>query len=178
MMHRALISLSVLTVFLFASYLIFITAFASEDKTQVDIPKHMAAEFLDLKGTPHTLGQWNGEVVLVNFWATWCAPCREEIPELSGIKNKFKDKGVAVVGIALDDADKIRAFMKQGHAIDYQILVGDLDAMPYSISLGNRSMVVPYTVLIDRSGNIAHAYYGRIKLDQIEADITKLLQKS
>lgn len=176
MLKRATFSLSVLSLFLLASYLIYITAFASEEG-ELLAPGHMTAEFLDLKGTPHTLAQWKGQVILVNFWATWCGPCREEIPELGEINSKYKDKGFAVVGISLDDNAKIKEFMKKT-SIGYQVLVGDMDALPYSISLGNQSMVVPYTVLLDRNGNIAHAYYGKIKPGQIEEDILKLIKKS
>jgi peroxiredoxin len=173
MLKRAFFSLSVITLFFLASYLIFITASASEG-TELLAPGHMTAEFPDLKGTPHTLAQWKGKVILVNFWATWCGPCREEIPELSEINQRYKEKGFAVVGISLDDSAKIKDFMKQT-SINYQVLVGELDAMPYSLSLGNQSMVVPYTVLLDRKGNIAHAYYGKIKIAEIEEDVLKLL---
>lgn len=176
MFKRATFSLSVVSLILLASYLIYVSAFASE-KTELQAPGHMMAEFPDLKGTPHTLAQWKGSVILVNFWATWCAPCRDEIPELSEINSRYKDQGFAVVGISLDDNAKIKEFMKRT-PISYQVLVGDMDALPYSISLGNQSMVVPYTVLIDRNGNIAHAYYGKIKPGQIDEDIAKLMKKT
>lgn len=178
MLKQATKILTVLSVFLLASYLIYVTAFASEELHNQPAPAHMSAEFPDLKGTPHTLAQWRGKVVLVNFWATWCAPCREEIPELGDINNKFKSQGAVVVGISLDDIDKIKNFIKQGNKIDYQVLAADMDGLPYSISLGNRSMAVPYSVLLDQEGKIAHAYYGRIKPAQIEQDISNLLNKS
>lgn len=139
----------------------------------------MKVEFIEMKGEmPRSLAYWQGNIILVNFWATWCVPCREEMPELGEIYNKFKGLGVVTVGIALDDSSKISEFIRQGNSIDYPILVADMDGMPYAISLGNKAMAVPYTVLLDRKGNVAHVYYGRIKPVQIEEDISNLLKKS
>jgi thiol-disulfide isomerase/thioredoxin len=82
----------------------------------------MAVSFPDLTGKPQSLGQWQGKLLVINFWAAWCAPCREEMPALNRIHNKYAAKALQIVGIAADSAYKVCQFWKQT-VIGYPLLI-------------------------------------------------------
>lgn len=109
-------------------------------------------ELADLEGKPRRLSEFDGKLVLLNFWATWCGPCREEMPLLDAAHEKLADKGLLVVGVAIDDSDAVRDFLKD-YPIRYPILLAgeDEDA---SLRYGDTRSVLPYSVLIDRNGKL------------------------
>jgi thiol-disulfide isomerase/thioredoxin len=121
----------------------------------------MSASFSDLGGKPQTLTQWRGEVLVVNFWATWCAPCREEIPALMKVQRQYASKSVKIVGIAIDNVDKVREYAEQMH-IDYSLLIGGMETLNLAKDLGNRAGVLPFSVVLDRTGNVVHAHAGKM----------------
>lgn len=107
----------------------------------------------DPQGHAHRLSEWDGKLVLVNFWATWCGPCREEMPLLDRVASTWGGKGVQVVGIAIDDTDAVRGYLKD-NPVHYPILVeGHADADP-SLLFGDTRGVLPFSVLIDRDGRL------------------------
>ena len=116
----------------------------------------------------NTDGQWvsaadfNGQVLLINFWATWCAPCREEMPLLQRLQDQHGARGLQVVGIALDDVQQAREFAT---ALDirFPILVGSQDVMATNRIYGNRSGALPYSVLVDRLGIIRWRHLGPVE---------------
>jgi thiol-disulfide isomerase/thioredoxin len=95
-------------------------------------------------------------VLVVNFWATWCAPCREEMPEFIRAQGEWGGRGLQFVGIAVDQADKVRQFAGE-IGLNYPALIGGYGAMELSKSLGNQLMALPFTVIIGRDGTVAHA---------------------
>jgi peroxiredoxin len=117
-------------------------------------------------------GEWveaadfDGSPVLVNFWATWCAPCRKEMPMLSDIHTEFSTAGLQVVGIALDDVEQARGFADE-LGINYPILVGSTDVMTAASQYGNSSGVLPYSVLLDSDGIIRWVYLGELHEDEL-----------
>ena len=117
---------------------------------------------------------FNGQVLVVNFWATWCAPCREEMPMLDAVHEQFAPDGLAVVGIALDDVQRARDFAAS-LGIDYTILVGAQDVMATGLAWGNRAGLLPYTVVVDRGGIVRWTYLGELKRDALLAQIEPLL---
>lgn len=121
--------------------------------------------------------EYDGQVVLVNFWATWCQPCREEMPMLAGLQRELRPEGFQVVGIALDDVAEAREFA-EGLGIDYPILVGSTDVMVVSQLYGNRSGTLPYSVLLDRAGTIRWAYLGELKEKVLRQEIARLLAEN
>jgi peroxiredoxin len=119
------------------------------------------------EGEAAGLSQWQGKVLVVNFWATWCPPCREEMPEFSRAHQKFVDKGVQFVGIGIDTPDNIINFKKTS-PVSYPLLIGSYDTLKLTTELGNKSSALPFTVILDRNGRIAHTKMG--KLDQAELE--------
>lgn len=132
------------------------------------------AGFSDLAGIRQPLSKWRGKVLVVNFWATWCPPCREEIPEFVKLQTKYGAQGLQFVGIAIDETAKVQAFSDQ-MGINYPVLVGDLDAVALSQATGNRLGGLPYTVIVDRSGKIAATELGGLSTTKLEATLKPLL---
>jgi thiol-disulfide isomerase/thioredoxin len=126
---------------------------------EADVEAVFEARLPAIGGNLQPLGQWRGRVLVVNFWATWCPPCLEEIPEFVRLQARLQAKGLQFVGIAIDDVDKVRAFA-QAHGINYPILVGDLQAMELARLAGNTRGGLPYTLVIDRQGRVGSQHYG------------------
>jgi thiol-disulfide isomerase/thioredoxin len=136
----------------------------------------MAVSLPDLTGTRQSLGQWQGKLLIINFWATWCAPCREEIPALNRIHNKFSAKGLQIVGIAADSADKVAKYSAETE-IGYALLIDQDGAMEFSRRLGNRFGLVPHTVVIGGNGKQIYSKIGLIREQVLEAIIVENLLK-
>lgn len=134
----------------------------------------MAARLVDLEGRPQPLGQWRGKVLVVNFWATWCAPCREEIPGFVRLQEKHGSRGVQFVGIAIDRRDPVQAFARE-FGINYPILLGGIDMVELSRQAGNRVGALPFTVILDRNGQIVGRELGGVKEAKLDALLQALL---
>lgn len=132
-----------------------------------------AASLNDLNGKPQSLAQWKGKPLLVNFWASWCAPCVSEMPELSELAAKDGGKHVNVIGIGIDSPTNLVEFAKKTK-VSYPLYVGGLGGTDLARELGSTSGGLPYTVLIGADGQIRKTYIGRLKFDQLRADLSKL----
>ncbi|MFO1304214.1 MAG: TlpA disulfide reductase family protein [Burkholderiales bacterium] len=128
----------------------------------------------DASGKEQRLDQWRGKVMVVNFWATWCAPCREEMPEFIKAQSEFGGKGLQFVGIAVDQADKVEQFAKE-IGLNYPTLIGGFGAMELSKSLGNTVMALPFTVVVDRKGAVVHTQLGELKPAKLRSIVAQLL---
>jgi thiol-disulfide isomerase/thioredoxin len=128
----------------------------------------------DLGGTPQPLRQWQGKVLVVNFWATWCAPCREEMPALVAAQARYASKGLQIVGIGIDDAPKMRQFA-ESIRLNYPALDGGYGALELSKTLGNSLMALPFTVVVDRQGHVAQRHLGPLSQADLDAITTQLL---
>jgi len=117
---------------------------------------------------------FDGQVLLVNFWATWCAPCREEMPMLAELDAQLAPEGFRVVGIALDDVAQARDFI-ESLGIEYPVMVGGADVMAVSQAYGNRTGLLPYSVLVDREGRIRWARMGVLEEAELDERIRELL---
>lgn len=130
----------------------------------------LAAKFTDLDGRPRRLLDWQGRALLCNFWATWCAPCREEIPLLVAAKQQGLPPSLEFVGIGIDSAHKIREFAIT-YRINYPLLVSDATGVGLLRGLGNSSGGLPYTVALDRNGAVVSRRLGALT----EADLRQVL---
>ena len=115
----------------------------------------------DLAGKTHSITEWDGQPLIVNFWATWCAPCRREMPLLNRIKHEYASKGVEVVGIAVDIAADVKAYVSK-FPVDYPVLVGDQDGIDAARDFGVTDPVFPFTVFIDAKGRILMIHVGEL----------------
>ena len=152
------------------------TAIAEEAKPQPSADPVWASSFKDLTGTPQPLSAYKGKVALVYFWATWCEPCQKEGPALQALYEKLKDKNFVVVGIAVDNADKVREFVKAKGML-FPVVYGGTDAIKLSKDLGNSLGGIPYLVIIDKDGLIVERITGDAKEGRIEGLIAPLLVK-
>ena len=127
------------------------------------------AGFRDLDGQPVSLGRFAGHPLVINFWATWCAPCREEMPALSRVSSRTAPR-VQFVGLAQDDPAKVRAFARE-LGVTYPLWTGADEVMELSRRLGNRTAVLPYTVVLDGSGRVVAQKVGAYKEDELGAQL-------
>jgi len=126
----------------------------------------------DSTGAPIQLSAFKGKVVLLDFWATWCHGCKIEIPWYVEFQEKYKQRGLSAIGVAMDEDGwkSVKPFLQE-HKLNYPIVVGNQDlAMQYQVES------MPVTLLIDREGKIAESHSGMVDKDAFEADVVKLLQ--
>jgi thiol-disulfide isomerase/thioredoxin len=134
------------------------------------------ARFADAAGAPRSLGQFAGQVVVVNFWATWCAPCREEMPGFVRLQELWKGR-VQFVGLANDDRSKVDRFGRD-LAINYPLWTGGPEVMELSKRLGNRLGVLPHTVLLDGNGRVLESRIGLFPESVLDERLSKIAPKS
>lgn len=145
-----------------------------------DQPESGAAEAVwalrlsDLQGQPQALTRWRGKVLVVNFWATWCLPCREEIPLFVKLQDRYQARGLQFVGIAIDRRDNVQAFARE-FGMNYPVLLGGIETVEISRQAGNRIGALPFTLIIDRNGMIAATQLGGLKEMKLETMIQPLL---
>jgi thiol-disulfide isomerase/thioredoxin len=128
-----------------------------------------AAPFTDLQGRPRTLGEFQGKVLVLNFWATWCAPCREEMPAFSRLQTAWESRGVRFVGLSDEDPAKVGPFVK-ALGVAYPIWLGGNDVGELSRRLGNHASVLPHTVVFGRDGQVIAAKVGTYS-ESVLADV-------
>jgi len=127
----------------------------------------------DLDGRRHSVTEWDGKVLALNFWASWCLPCREEIPGFIMLQEKFADQGLQFIGIALERTETARSFVAEV-GINYPVLIGEQEVIRIAEQYGNTIGALPYTVIIDRNGKIAFIKRGPLHADKAEDIINSL----
>ena len=124
-------------------------------------------QFNDYDGKSHPFSQWKGKVLVINFWATWCAPCREEMPYFSRIGAKYAVNGIQFIGISTDTPETVRRFAQQ-HGVSYPLLIGGPQIIALSTELGNRQSGLPFTLILDRNGEPLLTRTGRLPEAELE----------
>ena len=127
-----------------------------------------AARLDDSSGKAQPIAQWRGKTLVVNFWAAWCPPCREEMPIFSRLQAKYAANGVQFVGIALDTADNVNRFTQQ-QTVGYPLLIGGASGGELAQQLGNASLALPYTVVLGATGEVRLARLGRVGEEELDA---------
>jgi thiol-disulfide isomerase/thioredoxin len=134
----------------------------------------MLAETLPTdKGAREPLSKWQGKALLVNFWAPWCAPCVEEMPELSELQDSALGKKIQVIGIGIDSPSNIAEFT-QKVKVAYPIYVAGMSGTELSRQFGNTQGGLPFTVLIGADGTVKKTYLARLNFEQLKADLASL----
>jgi thiol-disulfide isomerase/thioredoxin len=129
----------------------------------------------DADGRPQPLSRWRGQVLVVNFWATWCAPCVAEMPALDRLQQEFAARNVVIVGLGTEDAEHVRSF-RDRLGLRLPLLAGGFDALAIARNLGDLQGVLPYTAVFSRSGKLLHTQLGEIPGDTLRGWLNEALQ--
>lgn len=127
----------------------------------------------DAEGRELASSAWAGKVLVLHFWATWCPDCLRELPAFVRTQEQLQGTGVQVVGIALDRAEDLTAFLKT-NAVNFPVLIADPDAMAMAKRLGDRVMAIPFTAVFDRRGQCTFRHLGELSAAELEARIAPL----
>ena len=128
----------------------------------------------DLAGKQRWLSEWQGKVIVLNFWATWCIPCKEEMPLLMDLHTRYQDRGVAVLGVALDTPSAVAQFARE-LKIRYPLLIADENGLALMARYGNSRGALPYTVIIGTDGAIAAKKLGAFRGNELRTLVEGLV---
>jgi thiol-disulfide isomerase/thioredoxin len=128
----------------------------------------------DLSGREVSSSSWAGKVVLLNFWATWCPPCLREMPLLDEWQQQYGNRGLQIVGIAIDNAESVSQFMED-HSVSYPILLGHADTVELAKTLGNRTGGLPFSVVFDPLGRRVQSHNGELDEALLVSELQPLL---
>ena len=124
----------------------------------------------DTQDSAQALSQWKGKMLVVNFWATWCPPCVEEMPELSALQKEVASKNIQIIGIGIDSASNIKEFSVK-HNISYPLYITGVNGTELARELGNQAGGLPYTVLVAPNGEIKKTYLGKLNMTELRRDL-------
>mgnify|MGYP000281789816 FL=1 len=125
-------------------------------------------------GKPVDTQKWQGKVLVVNFWASWCPPCVEEMPTLDKLQQEFFQQNVLFVGIGIDSPSNIREFLEKT-PVNYPIVIGGLEGSNLSKQLGNSQGALPYTIIINAQGKATYSKLGKISEEDVRSAIKSAL---
>lgn len=143
--------------------------FIAWQKWQANQPAQIRPDLVlqGIDGQPHRLSEWNGKLLLLNFWATWCAPCLKEIPLLVKTQERLGPQGLQIVGVAMDQPEPVRAFI-QRLRMNYPVLVGEGDVANAMDALGDELGALPFSVLIAPDGRILRRVSGDLSEEELD----------
>jgi thiol-disulfide isomerase/thioredoxin len=145
-------------------------------KVEISSAPLFTTPLTNMQGVQQNLSQYKGKIIVLNFWATWCPPCREEMPELSELQLEYINKNVVVLGIAEDELPLVKEYL-QTSPVTYPIFIAENEGMNLGANLGNDKGVLPYTVIIGADGSVIDTFYGRISKPLLEKSLQNLLPK-
>lgn len=128
----------------------------------------------DQSGELRNINEWDGKVLLLNFWATWCSPCKKEIPVFIALQKQYEEQGLQIIGVALDDEQSVKLY-SNSIGINYPVMAADLAAAEISRRYGNRFTALPFSAFIGRNGKIVRIKAGELSRIETEKIILNLL---
>ena len=172
-MKRIVLGLAIAVVVLAAGY--FVSVMKQQDIDTDSGPINVSFKLSDLDGVEHDFAEWDGQHRILNFWATWCAPCRREIPLLKAFQDQHGADGFQVIGIAVEFPEPVIAYAKTAD-FNYPILVGEQDAMAVAEMSGISFVGLPFTMIVSRDGELVSAHMGEIHQEYLDDVADVLLQ--
>jgi thiol-disulfide isomerase/thioredoxin len=130
----------------------------------------------DLEGRNRSIREWKDKILVINFWATWCPSCREEMPDLVALQTQHAAQGVQVIGVALEDKAPVEEYL-DFVKINYPTLIAGDQGMALAGQLGNRAEAIPFTVVVDRHGMIANRHLGKFTKSELETVIESMVDR-
>ncbi len=121
----------------------------------------------DTAGVMRSITEWDGKAMVVNFWATWCAPCRREMPLLKDLQTEYAGEDVQIIGVAVDLREDVLGYLEQT-PVNYPVMIGDQDAIDAAEGFGVEFMAMPFTAFTDHQGNVLHVQIGEVHRPQAE----------
>lgn len=133
--------------------------------------------FPDLTGKMHSSKEWQGKILLINFWASWCPPCIKEIPEFIQLQKQLGQQNIQFIGIAIEDRDSAMSYANINN-INYPILIAAEKGIALAQQLGNHINAIPFTLVVDQDGNIVHRHPGEFSKQQILEVVSPFIDSS
>lgn len=131
-------------------------------------------QYPDLDGRLRHSTEWRDKILVLNFWATWCPPCRKETPAFVALQTEYRLHNIQFVGVAVDDPEQVRTFAET-YGVNYPILLGDLSAMELSRKLGNRFETLPYTLVVAPGGQVMLRQPGEMHREALETVLKRII---
>jgi thiol-disulfide isomerase/thioredoxin len=128
---------------------------------------------IDIEGNLRNIKDWDGQVVLLNFWATWCPPCLREIPDFIEVQHELAGHDFQIIGIAVDNEADVRDFVST-MAMNYPVMAGEMEAIELSQRYGNSIGGLPFSAFIDKNGKITHTITGELSKDRLKSILRQL----
>ncbi len=153
------------------------SATAGPDHESIIGQRRPAFSLPGMAGEQHAISEWDGDILAINFWATWCQPCKEEVPEFVELQEKYRDRGVTFIGVAIDEKAPVSKFMAR-YDMNYPVLIGEQAAIDAARAYGNRIGALPYTAFVDRDGKVVHVHRGRLPLEEADSILSELVGAS
>ena len=142
---------------------------------QLEVVTHPSFTLPDMEGTDREFAEWAGTHRVINFWATWCAPCRREIPLLKTFQDEHGDDGFQVLGIAVDYVEEVKTYAESAE-FNYPVLIGQQDAMAVAESSGIEFIGMPFTMFVARDGEYVGAYIGELHQSHLD-DVVSIMEQ-
>ena len=149
------------------------TPMPRQQKSDVIGTKRPEFAMMDIHGQLRNIKDFDGQVVLLNFWATWCPPCLKEIPDFIEVQEEFADKGFQIVGVAVENEEDVKHFAEE-MGMNYPVMAGEMEAIELARRYGNSMGALPFSAIIDKSGTITHTFTGELSKSRLKAILKDL----
>lgn len=150
------------------------TADGSSAPTHTEVVMRADFSLPDLEGNIRHMHEWDGQVIMLNFWAPWCPPCKKEIPDFIALQEKYRDQGFIVVGVTVDTHENAELFA-DSVGINYPILIAEEEGIELGKLYGNQVSALPYTIFIDRAGRLGQRFRTEVSYEDAERALLPLL---